>query len=170
MILYEPAQALSLGGAFCGSDGISLRYPSVNTCLTLTHVYPACLVGAHFGLLEPGDPPAYVSYGRVYSMLGLMDGMAPRGVAPTHTLLIGNVGLWRQGDTRAKYNIINAHHPVSFYKETEDFSGGTVDIEVFMKGLVTIRATNGGQVETLTFTGGNALGSLSYAARGRLGL
>ena len=172
MLLYEPTKAEDEGSRCWGSDRVSLKYPSVNTCLTLTYAYPDRLVGAHLGLHERnGD---VVTYGRIYSVLGLLDREAPPRVAPTHAFLIGNKILW-QNQAEQKISLLRQHifdrtgeyGGYAPWEETGDYPGGTVDVEIFRYGLVTIRSTDGARVDTRRFAPG---GVIPTAARARLGI
>lgn len=169
MILYEPALAKENGGLTWGGDKTSIRYPSVNTCLTLTLVYPSKLVGAHFGLLTPQGTP--VGAENVSQTLNQMDSLRPHGEGVNHALLIGNHGIWFK-DAATAYQTLYLR--CSELDDDFDPTGWdtellkTVDIEVFKRGLITIRKTDGSQVVMKDFNGAGT--TLPSNVKRRLGI
>jgi hypothetical protein len=157
MILYEPALADENHGRTWGTDPVSIRYPSVNTCLTLTLVLPSMLVGAHFGLLNAKG--ASTSAEDIQQTLKRMAVECPPLEKAKPALLIGNHAIWLKNASaayQALYNYadgVDADFDPSGW-DTEVYK--TVDIEIFKQGLVLIRRNDTGQVVVNRQFGGSS--------------
>jgi hypothetical protein len=132
--LYEPAACLDAAGRpngnrTVGSDASAIKYPSVDSCLTITLIYANTMVGAHFGLM---DADGIVSDGFVTGILNEMTNIhAPAG-APDKALIIGQITLWE--DSNAPINLIrtlaNTATGSKKEKDSADVFAGASDIEI----------------------------------------
>jgi hypothetical protein len=178
MLLYEPKEARRLGLRHYGSDPIEIVYPAVNSCVTYTYFFSSGLVvGAHFALQEPGEA-AFVRYSSIISALGFMHALSPG--KPDQVLLIGCMDLWEsiatwEGAACSGADRIALLRKDAFGKlgrnpiERETADHGSVDVEVYTTGVVTIKKSDGGK-EIETFFVKGALRPLASAARARLGI
>lgn len=157
--LFEPAKA-EKGKLTYGSDYVAIKYPEVNTCLTLTLVYPRMIVGSHFGLKTKGTAAAKGSDSKPFSpedaklTLDRMVALAAPDKEVQRALLIGCVDLWMSDGGKAYDEILafcKKVDPGYRASQVDTTSYGSVDIEVYRdKRIITIKKTNGPLVNTIT--------------------
>ena len=156
--LYEPAQATG-GKVTYGADNVSIKYPSVSTCLTLTLVCQDALVGAHFGLYQAvqSAQPKLFTKGQAEKITSAIAQLAMgRGVVK-RALLVGCHDIWntRNPDVyRALYGFCDTVDDsfgdliMSGDWETGNLNGGNaVDLEVRRGShqvIITKTQTDGG--------------------------
>jgi len=102
--------------------GQDLKYPSVNSCITITHVRTGpsqpYLVGVHLGVLEhpanPSDFPDTIRPGTVAQAIDRLKSLVETRTVyltkrrPHATFLIGWLALWRQ-NAQQRYNELCAY-------------------------------------------------------------